>query len=262
MHGFLRGRSFAIFFWQKGNGNILSNYVLFSRCIVFFCSQQPTIDKLYENSHSHVSLCGCQIRTAQLYHGRCHCTTWWKRLSRPTVVILHSLAPFNKPRTLAIHSSWNIIHSHATITLIWSPLVSICVTDANSDRKLIIHHSTVCHPGLRLHWFNKLGNFAYNHAKTVFEHVFMEYQSRHLHHLLHANHPHSLKKMPTFWWRWLWFQGCQRSLRPPTLTLHLNLNVTASSVRELPCAVRKWIIHNFGGRYVTVPICFSPRLCC
>lgn len=37
-------------------------------------------------------------------------------------------------------------------------------------------HTVVCHQGLRLHWFNKLGDFLYDRAKTVFEHVLAEYQ--------------------------------------------------------------------------------------
>jgi hypothetical protein len=37
-------------------------------------------------------------------------------------------------------------------------------------------HPVVCHLGLRLRWFNKLGDFSYDRAKTVFEHVLAEYQ--------------------------------------------------------------------------------------
>jgi len=39
------------------------------------------------------------------------------------------------------------------------------------------HHISVCHPGLKLQWFKKLSNFAYERAKVLFEHVLKEYEA-------------------------------------------------------------------------------------
>ena len=126
MPGFLSRRNFAICFWPKGNGNTLSNFALFSRCIVISISTKNLANhKLFDNSHSHVSLSVCLIHTAQRYHGHCHSMIWWKTPSRPIRLMIHSLAHSGKLRMLAIHFSWSIIHSHATITSMWSLPVRI-----------------------------------------------------------------------------------------------------------------------------------------
>jgi hypothetical protein len=43
-------------------------------------------------------------------------------------------------------------------------------------KSVLIIPCPVCHLGLKLRWFNKLGSFAYDRAKTVIEHVLEQYK--------------------------------------------------------------------------------------